>query len=208
MPLHKTINVNKTTKVLIWKISESFETLSFGINLTKSNQSRLDSMHSELHQRGFLSVRHLLKEVGLVDDDLIYDEFGKPHLKNGKHISITHSFNFSGIIISDEVPVGIDIEMQRDKILKIAQKFTPFQEYKTIANHSALITKLTIVWAAKEALYKIFGKKKLRFLENIYIEDFRFADEKTTGSINYDGIRSVYQIHFLEFEGFACVYAY
>jgi 4'-phosphopantetheinyl transferase len=59
MPLHKTINVNKTTKVLIWKISESFETLSFGINLTKSNQSRLDSMHSELHQRGFLSVRHL-----------------------------------------------------------------------------------------------------------------------------------------------------
>ena len=208
MPLYKTITVNKTTKVLIWKISESFEELSFGIDLTKSSQNRVESMKSELHQRGFLSVRHLLKEIGLVDSDLNYDEFGKPHLKNGKHISITHSFTFSGIIISDEVPVGIDIEMQRDKILKIAHKFTPFQEYKTIANHSALVSKLTIVWGAKESLYKIYGKKKLRFLENIYIEDFRFSDEKTTGSINYDGIRSSYQVYFLEFDGFTCVYAF
>lgn len=208
MPLYKTITVNKTTKVLIWKIEESFEELSFGIDLTESSQNRVDLMKSELHQRGFMSVRHLLKEVDLVDRDLVYDEFGKPHLKNGKHISITHSFTFSAIIISDEVPVGIDIEMQRDKIVKIAQKFTPFQEYKTIANHSALVSKLTIVWGAKESLYKIYGKKKLLFLENIYIEDFRFSDEKTTGDITYDGIRTSYQVHFTEFEGFTCVYAY
>ncbi len=208
MPLYKTITVNKTTKVLIWKIEESLEDLSFGIDLTESSRNRVDCMKSELHQRGFMSVRHLLKEAGLVDDDLVYDEFGKPHLKNGKHISITHSFTFSGIIISDEIPVGIDIEKQRDKIVKIAHKFTPFQEYKTIANHSALVSKLTIVWGAKESLYKIYGKKKLLFLENIYIEDFRFSDEKTTGDITFDGIRSTYQVHFLEFEGFTCVYAY
>jgi len=101
MPLYKTIIVNNATKVLIWKIEESFEELSFGIHLTDKSQERLDSMKSELHQRGFLSIRHLLKEVGLVDSDLIYDEFGKPHLKNGKYISITHSFTFTGIIISD-----------------------------------------------------------------------------------------------------------
>ena len=207
MPLYKSLTINKNTKVLIWKIEESYADLSDGISLTKPNQIRVDSMKSELHQRGFLSVRHLLKEVGLVDSDLIYDEFGKPHLKNGKHISITHSFTFSGIIISD-VPVGIDIEMQRDKILKIAHKFTPFQEYKTIANHAALISKLTIVWGAKESLYKIYGKKKLRFLEHIYIEDFKFADEKTTGEIRYDGETFSYNVNFLEFEGFTCVYAY
>ena len=207
MPLYKSLTIDKNTKVLIWKIEESFADLSDGISLTKPNQIRVDSMKSELHQRGFLSVRHLLKEVGLVDSDLIYDEFGKPHLKNGKHISITHSFTFSGIIISD-IPVGIDIEMQRDKILKIAHKFTPFQEYKTIANHAALISKLTIVWGAKESLYKIYGKKKLRFLEHIYIEDFKFADEKTTGEIRYDGETFSYNVNFLEFEGFTCVYAY
>jgi len=208
MALNKTITVNATTKVLIWKITESFEELSAGIVLTDANQARLDSMKSELHQKGFLSIRHLLKEVGYVDADVFYDEYGKPHLKNGKLISITHSFNYTAIIVSDDLQVGIDIEKQRDKILKIAHKFTPFEEYKTIANHDALIRKLTIVWGAKESLYKIYGKKKLRFLEHIYVEDFSFNDDKTTGEIRFEDENFKFQIQFLEFDGFTCVFAY
>jgi 4'-phosphopantetheinyl transferase len=164
-------------------------------------------MKSDLHQRGFMSVRHLLKEVGYTDDDLLYDGYGKPHLKDGKFISITHSFIFSAIIISETQPVGIDIEMQRDKIVKIAHKFTPIEEYKSIANHDALVSKLTIVWGAKESLYKIYGKKKLNFLENIYIEDFSFETNVTTGKILYEGETFEYGIHFLEIEGFTCVCA-
>ena len=66
MPLYKTITVNSSTKVLIWKIEESFK-----ISLHKFNnetvKNRLDAMKSELHQRGFLSIRHLLKEGGYTD---------------------------------------------------------------------------------------------------------------------------------------------
>ena len=208
MALYKTLTVNKVTKVLIWKIEESISKLQEGIVLSENSTTRLNSMKSQLHQRGFLSIRHLLKEVGYTDADLIYDEFGKPHLKNGKFISITHSFTFSAIIVSDKFHVGIDIEKQREKILKIAHKFTPFEEYKTIANVDALISKLTIVWGAKESLYKIYGKKKLLFLHHIYIEDFKFVDEKTTGEIRYNGENTAYNISFLEFEGFTCVFAY
>jgi 4'-phosphopantetheinyl transferase len=208
MALYKTLTVNKVTKVLIWKIEESISKLQEGIVLSENSTTRLNAMKSQLHQRGFLSIRHLLKEVGYTDADLIYDEFGKPHLKNGKFISITHSFTFTAIIVSDKFHVGVDIEKQRDKILKIAHKFTPFEEYKTIANVDALISKLTIVWGAKESLYKIYGKKKLLFLHHIYIEDFRFADEKTTGEIRYNGENTAYNISFLEFEGFTCVFAY
>ena len=208
MALYKTLTVNKVTKVLIWKIEESTSKLQEGIVLSKNSTTRLNSMKSQLHQRGFLSIRHLLKEAGYTDADLIYDEFGKPHLKNGKFISITHSFTFTAIIVSEKFHVGIDIEKQREKILKIAHKFTPFEEYKTIANVAALISKLTIVWGAKESLYKIYGKKKLLFLHHIYIEDFRFADEKTTGEIRYNGENTAYNISFLEFEGFTCVFAY
>ena len=208
MALYKTLTVNKATKVLIWKIEESTSKLQEGIVLSKNSTTRLNSMKSQLHQRGFLSIRHLLKEAGYTDADLIYDEFGKPHLKNGKFISITHSFTFTAIIVSDKFHVGIDIEKQREKILKIAHKFTPFEEYKTIANVDALISKLTIVWGAKESLYKIYGKKKLLFLHHIYIEDFKFSDEKTTGEIRYNGENTAYNISFLEFEGFTCVFAY
>jgi phosphopantetheinyl transferase len=208
MALYKTLKVNKTTKVLIWKIEESISELQDSITLSENSATRLQSMKSELHQKGFLSIRHLLKEVGYTDADLIYDAFGKPHLTDGRFISITHSFIFTAIIISKNVPVGIDIEKQRDKILKIAHKFTPIQEYNTIANADALISKLTIVWGAKESLYKIYGKKKLLFLHHIYIEDFKFADEKTTGEIRYNGENAAYKITFLEFEGFTCVFAF
>lgn len=207
MPLYKTIEVNNTTRVYIWKIEESYKALSEGIELTPPCRDRVDGMKSELHQRGFMSVRHLLAEAGYVDADLFYDDLGKPHLKDGNHISITHSFHFSGIIVSKNIPVGIDIEKQRDKIVKIANKFTPLREYKIIANHEALVSKLTIVWGAKESLFKIHPAEGLSFLNNIYIEDFSFDDAQTTGKVRWNGNTDNYSIKFLEFEGFTCVYA-
>lgn len=208
MPLFKTLSVSETTKVIIWKIEETIEELQKNISLSENSQQRLDSMKSTLHQKGFLSIRHILKKFNIQDVDLQYDEYGKPHLKDGRFISMTHSFHFTAVIVSEDKKVGVDIEKQREKILKIAHKFTPIEEYKTIANVTALISKLTIVWGAKESLYKIYGKKKLLFLHHIYIEDFNFEDEKTTGTIRYEGTESVHEIHFLEFEDFTCVYAY
>jgi 4'-phosphopantetheinyl transferase len=207
MPLYKTIRVNDFTKVFVWKIEESLEDLTVGIELTEPSKKRVETMKSVLHQQGFMSIRQLLKQAGYVDADVYYDAFGKPHLKDNNYLSISHSFTFTAIIISEKKPAGIDVEKNRDKIVKIAHKFTPIEEYNTIANHDALVSKLTIVWGAKESLYKIYGKKKLRFLHHIYIEDFSFIDTKTTGVIKYEGHVSTHNIHFLEFEGFTCVYA-
>ena len=149
----------------------------------------------------------LMAHYGYVDSDLFYGEAGKPHLNDGNFISITHSHNFTGIIISENIEVGIDIEKQREKILRIAHKFTPFEEYKTLANTEAVIRKLTIVWGAKESLYKIYGEQGISFLHHIDVTDFSFNDQKTTAEILYEGNASNYSIDFLEFEGFTCVYA-
>lgn len=207
MSLYKTITANPHTKVFIWKVEESFEELSDGIQLTDHCQNRVDGMKSEIHRRGFMSIRHLLAEAGYVDADLLYDELGKPHLKDGKNISITHSFNFTGIIVSDE-KVGIDIEKQREKILRIANKFTPLKEYHTLANEDALIRKLTIVWGAKESVYKMYAEPGLGFLQHINVTDFDFEDAKTTAKVLFKGRKSFYEMEFLEFEGFTCVYGW
>ena len=148
-----------------------------------------------------------MAEAGYVDADLYYDTAGKPHLKDGTHISITHSNQFTGIIIGDSEEVGIDIEMQRDKILRIAHKFTPIEEYRTIANTDALIRKLTIVWGCKESLYKIYAEPGLSFLRHISVKDFSLSDEGTTGEVLYQGNSTSFNIRFIEFEGFTCVYA-
>ncbi len=206
MPLYKTITVNPTTQVLIWKITESFNDLSAGMQLTTHCQARVNGMKSDLHKRGFMSVRHLLKEKGYTDFDLFYNENGKPNLKDGKHISITHSYTFSAIIISD-VEVGIDIEKQRDKILKIAHKFTPVEEYRTMANEDALIRKLTMVWGAKESLYKSFATPGVRFLEHIYVDNFNLDDPVSTATVSAFNKTERYDVSFLELEMFTLVYA-
>lgn len=207
MSVYKTITVSPNTKVYIWKVTEPEAELSKDVELTRHCQNRIDGMKSEAHRRAFLSIRHLMAEAGYVDHDLYYDDFGKPHLKDGKFISITHSHNFTGIIISDTEEVGIDIEMQRDKILRIAHKFTPIEEYRTLANSEALIRKLTIVWGAKESLYKIYAQQGLSFLRHINVIDFSFDDTRTVAEIMYQGKKSHYEVQFLEFEGFTCVYA-
>ena len=206
MPLYNTITSDDNTKVLIWKVEETETSLKEGIVLSDNCKNRLAHMQSEIHRRGFLSIRHLLKEVGYTAHDLYYDDFGKPHLADGRYISISHSFTFTGIIVSDH-KVGIDIEKQRDKIMRIANKYTTFESYKTLANTEAIIRKLTIVWCAKESLYKIYASPGVSFLRHIDIVDFFMEDAQTTGKIYFNGDQTQYHIDFLEFEGFTCAYA-
>jgi len=191
---------------LIWKIEESYEELSKGIKLTNHSASRVEKMKSEIHRKGFLSVRHLLKAFGYTDYDMHYDEYGKPHLKNGKQISITHSFNFAGVIIGVQ-NVGIDIEKQRDKIKRIAHKFVRL-EADFVNKHNELIVRvLTVIWGAKESLYKLFGKTGLSFEENMQIAPFDLNDQCTKGTVIYNNKKRYFDINYMEFEGFTCVYA-
>jgi 4'-phosphopantetheinyl transferase len=205
MPLYKTITVNSATKVLIWKIEESFDTLLKNIELTAKNTGRLNSMKSILHQKGFLSIRHLLALEGFTDYDLYYDTNGKPHLKDGLHISITHSFIFSAIILSD-IKVGIDVEKKRDKILRIAHKFTSVKNFDKLSLTSK-IRKLTAIWCAKESLYKSFNRVGLSFLNHIHVEEFGLDQNETTAIADFNNKTESYHVWFSEFEDFTCAYA-
>lgn len=205
MPIYKTLSIDEQTTVLIWKIEETLSELEKNISLSPYCASRYDVMKSEIHKKGFMSIRHLLAEFGYTDFDLTYDDKGKPHLKDGKEISITHSFEFTAVIVSDK-RVGIDIEKQRDKIKIIAPKFTPVEEYNALGPKD-LMKKLTIVWGAKESLYKLYGKKGLRFYEDIFVHDFDFKASTTHAEVTHQGLKTHYFLNFLEFEGFICVYA-
>ncbi|MGB5190888.1 4'-phosphopantetheinyl transferase family protein [Robiginitalea sp.] len=207
MPPYTTVKNNEVFQIYLWKIEEPESWLSRDIVLTAHCQTRLDGMKSELHRRGFLSIRHLLALAGYTDADLFYDEVGKPHLKDGTFISITHSFEFTGIIVSKKQEVGIDIEKQRDKILRIAHRFTPVKEYRTLANDQALIRKLTMVWGAKESIYKIMGMPGLSFLNHIRVSEFDMDQGESRAGVLLKGVSREFEVHFKEFEGFTLAYA-
>lgn len=204
MPLHKTIQANKHTKVYVWKIEETIADFRNNIYLNERSISRIDKMKSELHQRGFLSVRYLLKEAGYSDNELFYTEDGKPHLKDGNHISITHSYTFSAIVVS-ATQVGIDMEMNREKIKRIAHKFVDIEN--DFLQEENLIEQLTVIWGAKESLYKIHPDGGLLFRQHLPIEAFKLSDKSTKGWIKKDNYYENYDIHFEQIENFTLVYA-
>ena len=205
MPLYKTFTPNSQTTVKIWKITESYDDLMRPISLRPESLERVLGMKSEIHQRGFLSVRHLLAEFGYTDTDLFYDANGKPHLKDGKYISITHSFTFSAIIISEH-EVGIDIEMQREKIKIIAHKFVDYEFDYLNKSTEDYIKKLTVIWGIKESLYKLFATPGMLFREHFLVVPFMLEDGETIAWIDYEHKKYRYNTCFLEFEGFTCAY--
>lgn len=203
MPLAKTIIVDKNTIVLVWKITETLQELET-IFLSENSTSRLNNMRSESHRKGFISVRHLLKELNYSDADLYYTSDGKPHLKDGKKISISHSFEFSTIIISDKI-IGIDIEKNREKIKRIAHKFVG--EENVFLKEELLVEQLTVLWGAKESLYKIHPDGGLLFSKHLPVEAFTLTERQTKGWIKKAPWDEPYTIHFEFIDGFTLAYA-
>lgn len=200
MPLHKVIHINAKTTIFLWKITETFKDLSEDVKLNESNCIRLNAMKSELHQRAFLSVRKLLQEAGYTDFELFYDKSGKPFLKDGKHISISHSHEFSAIVLSDE-NIGIDLEMQREKIIRIAEKFAdePFV-FAVRENTGDFVRKLTVIWGVKEAVFKIRNEEGISFKDHIQVNPFKISDKKCTAELHFNKLIQQYTIFFEEIE--------
>ncbi|MFV7234346.1 4'-phosphopantetheinyl transferase family protein [Flavobacterium sp. ZB4R12] len=204
MPLYKTIHVNSTTQIMVWKVTETFQELFGQVVLNDTNRIRLDGMKSEMHQRAFLSIRKLLQETGHTDLDLYYDEFGKPHINGDKHISITHSHEFSAIIISDET-VGIDIELQREKIIRIADKFCD-SEFQFLSRSfgtekkEEYIRKLTVIWGAKEAIFKIRNEKGISFKDHIKVNAFDLEVKQTIAELHFDSLVKDFKVYFEEID--------
>jgi phosphopantetheinyl transferase len=205
MPLYKTLHPNSQTTVKIWKITESYKDLMEFANLKPKSLERVSRMKSEIHQRGFLSVRYLLKEFGYTDIELHYDDNGKPYLNDGKYISITHSFMFSAVIVSDN-KVGIDVEKQREKIGIIAHKFCDYELNYLNENDTDYIKMLTVIWCVKESLYKFFATPGLSFLQHTLVIPFNSEDETTISWIDYEETKQRFIANYFEFEGFICAY--
>ena len=206
MPLLKTIALNDYTQLFVWKISETFDELFQSVALKDVSLARVDSMKSESHQRGFLAVRRLLMEEGYSDFDLYYDEFGKPHLGNGKHISISHSHDFSVIVLSD-VNVGADLEILKEKTLKLAPRYMDVSHLGNLSKEDQLI-KATVVWGIKESVFKIKNEIGISFKDNIFEDDFNLEDKKCGVSLQFNDKTERFNIVFEFIENYVFVCAF
>ena len=207
MPLYKIINHSVNTTIYVWRIEESSMDLFDSIIIADKSVVRLSGMKSDLHRRGFLSIRMLLQEAGYTDNDLFYDDLGKPHLADGKHISISHSHNFSTIIVSNKA-VGIDIEKIRDKMAIVGPRFMEDDFSFPSQDDPEYIRKLTVVWGVKESIFKIRNEKGISFKNHIRVDSFEMLSQKGLAHLHFQGIHQTFEMHFAQVQNFMLIYAF
>ncbi|MFO7978580.1 MAG: 4'-phosphopantetheinyl transferase superfamily protein [Bacteroidales bacterium] len=194
----------------IWEINESVEELYDRVHLSQEEKEFFARLKSPTRKQHWLSYRLILPHLVQKDEltTIGYDEYGKPFLNNGvRHISVSHSGRFSALIASPGRSVGIDIEKIDPKIFAVSHKFLNNLEITQVFSEKTLET-LYLIWAGKEALYKLYGKRDLLFRENIRIFPFRYQGQGTFyGEIYMPGYRKIFTLYYQTIDDYILVYS-
>lgn len=107
------------------------------------------------------------------------DATGRPFLVSAgpvPAVSLSHSGAWvAALLASPGTPVGVDVEVVRDKAQRIAHKFLndaeqaaikPFITTDAAANNELF----SLLWSAKETLYKLAGQRGIIFRQNLLLD--------------------------------------
>ena len=166
MPFLKEFIINPNTKIKLWKLNlgelDYYELDEYDNNLIKAKKN-------QLVREQFLAVRKIL-HLENPCYKIRYDESGKPFINSDFNISISHSKFMAAIVFSENNKAGIDIEHKENKIINIQNKFLNDSE-KLENGYQSNVDYLTMIWTAKESIYKALGIKGVSFSDNIIIKD-------------------------------------
>jgi len=210
MPIIYKQNIGDHAILGVWKISESVDELLSMINFSEGERETFEKFKMKSRQAHWLSYRLAIRQ--LVDTEcpceFFYDEHGKLHFANLDYsLSVTHSGLYSGVIISKKHYVGIDIEKLGERINILAHKFLNKEELARLPEvdqHKFL----TVIWSAKEALYKLYGKSEVQ-MEHMTIMPFVVGNEGIiTGKLELDHFQKEYELsyHFSDDGEYLLVY--
>lgn len=199
MPLLIQENLNNTASWALWHISEEEEELLRQLRLAKDEEKELAGLKLPQRRLEWLASRLLVKQLArehqIPDAELVKDQWGKPLLaRSSAYISLSHAYPYAAAILHEQQAVGIDIEKPRSQLLRIQHKFLSKDEL-LCANENP--RKLCVYWAAKEALYKLYGKRELIFGEQILIHPFELdLQGNLQGELVVKSTRQTYSLQY------------
>ena len=149
--------------------------------LSPRDQVRLRQIPHPQKQREFVASRLALREL---DPNYRLTYEGRiPWMDNGMYVSLTHAHNVGAAMLSKDYIVGLDVEMQREQLFKISEKFLHPEEKLRVRPERAL-EDLHVYWGAKEALFKIWKKGEVDFSHELRVDPFPATDiGETTAQI-------------------------
>src|SRR5580693_3633624 len=167
MPLFYQHDINRGTKLGVWQIEETEDFFLEKVPLKKD----VSHPHKRLqHLAGRYLLPFLFPDFPV--GEIVIADTRKPFLQSETyHFSISHCGQFAAAIVSTERRVGIDVEYIRPRIQGISHKFLAEEEsfFLKGLNNSRYLEFLTLIWSAKEAIYKWHGLGEIDFKENIQL---------------------------------------
>jgi 4'-phosphopantetheinyl transferase len=182
VPIFFQHQINESTRLGIWKIEETEEFFLSNVPL------RQEVTHP-LKRLQHLAGRFLLQFLcpGFPYELIRIADTRKPYLPDEQyHFSISHCGDYAAAIVSSDQRVGIDIEIAGEKAEKIKNKFLTQNEQlifslipeNRVASGPGLTT---LLWCAKESVYKWFGNGGVDFRKHIQLEGLHDNDETIIG---------------------------
>ncbi len=210
MPLILQERLQPAAELGLWDIKEEEVFFLERLELYPKEQKELDHIKGQGRRLEWLAGRYLLHLMSgrQIRGACYKDEFGKPHLENSEYqISISHSSNLAAVIAAPK-EIGIDIQLIVEKIERIVHKFVNSEEI-TCLEPSTRLEQLHVLWGAKEALYKAYGRKELDFIKHIFIKPFQYnlKNGRCIGEIKKDSYYKKFDIFYRKINNYILVYA-
>ncbi len=180
MPLFYQHTINQNTCLAVWKIEE---TEAFFLEKVPVPPT-ITNPHKRLqHLAGRWLLQYLF--AGFPYGEILIADTKKPYLPAEQyHFSISHCNDYAAAIVSKTRRVGIDVEVPTYKVEKIKHKFLHCDELQEADkkimeydanNNSIPYQYLTLLWSAKEAVFKWWSYGSVDFSEHIRLAPFRPA---------------------------------
>ncbi|EAZ80086.1 4'-phosphopantetheinyl transferase family protein [Algoriphagus machipongonensis] len=155
-------------KIIESQQEEDLDFLSFREKLSYANISHIEKRKEWATAR--LAIKDALEVLHIPYPGFFKDEHGKSQSMTGNgYVSLSHTEGFAGAIFHRELPVGIDMDFIREKILRIGFRFLDPSELDFLEKDPL---HYTLAWSAKESIFKCQGRRGVSFRENILLEPF------------------------------------
>lgn len=208
MPIISIQNISSDIILGIWKITETKNDFinMLGNHLIDLSKPTNPSENVGLH---WYASRVLLQSLFDAHKIEIHkNEANKPTLfiDDEKYfISISHSYEYVGIMFSRTHEIGLDIEKIDERINRVSRKF--LNENEQIFADSKLSK--TLIWSAKESVYKWYGKKELDFKEHMQAYTFTPEDKGIFKfKLSKNEFEKEIDIHYYLIDNYVITYCY
>jgi len=167
--------ISANARLTLWKNEEGLQALMDIADRDAIGVAEVNSIFLEKRKREWLCTRIMLAHINPALK-LSFMSNGKPVLSHEKHISISHCENIAGIVLSGS-SIGMDIQSPDARLRRLFHKFCNEAEENNFPPDVHLTDHLTMIWSAKEAIFKYFGEHVL-FAEDITILPFQIDEGK------------------------------